>query len=126
MDEVLRLAMELPDEDRLQLAEALWASVEQAWRPPFDAEWIAEAKRRAGRIDAGEGQSSTWAEVRDRARSHFEPEVTDNVVAEQPHPPLSEAKRQELDRRIADEKAKPGDGVPWEEVEAATLAKFGR
>ena len=68
MDEVLRLAMKLPDEDRLQLAEALWASVGPAGRPPFDAEWIAEAKRRAARIDASESQSSSWAEVRDRAR----------------------------------------------------------
>jgi putative addiction module component (TIGR02574 family) len=68
MDELLKLAMELPDGDRLQLAEALWASVGPAGQPPFDAEWIAEAKRRAARISAGEGRSSTWAEVRDRAR----------------------------------------------------------
>ena len=68
MDEVLQRAMNLCDEDRLQLAEALWASVGPAGQPPLDAEWIAEAKRRAARIDAGEGQSSTWAEVSDRAR----------------------------------------------------------
>jgi putative addiction module component (TIGR02574 family) len=68
MDEVLQLAMQLPDEDRLQLAEALWASVGSAGQPPFAAEWVAEAKRRSARIAAGEGRSSTWAEVRDRAR----------------------------------------------------------
>ena len=67
MDEVLQLAMKLPNEDRLQLAEALWESVGPAGQP-FDAEWIAEAKRRAVRIDAGESGSSTWAEVRERAR----------------------------------------------------------
>ena len=126
MDEVLQRAMNLCDDDRLQLAEALWASVGPAGQPPFDAEWIAEAKRRAARIDAGERRSSEWVEVRARARSHVEPEVIDSVVAEQPRPPPSEAKRQELDRRIADEKANPGDGVPWEEVEAATLARFAR
>ena len=32
MDEVLRLAMKLSDENRLQLAEALWASVGMAGR----------------------------------------------------------------------------------------------
>ena len=68
MDEVFQLAMKLPNEDRLRLAEALLSSVEPAGQPPFDEEWIAEAKRRATRIDAGEGRSSTWAEVRERAR----------------------------------------------------------
>ena len=48
MDEVLQLAMKLPDEDRLRLAEALWASVAPPGEPPFDAEWIAEAKRQGG------------------------------------------------------------------------------
>ncbi len=38
------------------------------YEPPFDAEWLAEVKRRAARIDSGEGKLSSWAEVRDRAR----------------------------------------------------------
>ncbi len=53
-------------------------------------------------------------------------EILDSVAAEQPREPLSEAKRRELDRRLADEAANPEDGVPWEEVEAAALARFGR
>jgi putative addiction module component (TIGR02574 family) len=53
-------------------------------------------------------------------------EILDSVAAEQPRAPLSEAKRRELDRRIADETANPGDGVSWEEVEAAALARFAR
>ncbi len=53
-------------------------------------------------------------------------EILDSVAAEQPRAPLSEAKRRELDRRIADEAANPGDGEPWEEVEAAALARFAR
>lgn len=52
--------------------------------------------------------------------------ILDSVAAEQPLPPLSEAKRRELDRRVADADANPGDGVPWAEVEAAALARFGR
>ncbi len=51
-------------------------------------------------------------------------EILDSVAAEQARPPLSEEKRRELDRRIADEAANPEDGVPWEEVEAAALARF--
>lgn len=53
-------------------------------------------------------------------------EILDSVAAEQPCPPLSEAKRRELDRRLADHAANPTDAVPWEEVEAAALARFGK
>jgi putative addiction module component (TIGR02574 family) len=68
VEELLEQALELPDEDRLQLAEALLSSVGPAGAPPFDPEWLTEAKRRAARIDAGEGKLSRWAEVRERAR----------------------------------------------------------
>ena len=53
-------------------------------------------------------------------------EILDSVAAEQPRAPLSEAKRRELDRRLADHAANPTDGVPWEEVEAAALTRFAR
>jgi putative addiction module component (TIGR02574 family) len=72
VDELLEQALELPGEDRLQLAEALLSSVAPSGAPPFDAEWITEAKRRAARIDSGEGKLSSWAEVRERARRTLE------------------------------------------------------
>ena len=53
-------------------------------------------------------------------------EILDSVAAEQPRPPLSEAKRRELDRRIADQQANPGDEVAWDDVYAATLARLAR
>jgi putative addiction module component (TIGR02574 family) len=51
-------------------------------------------------------------------------EILDSVVAERPPAPLSEAKRQELQRRLAEHAANPGDVVPWEHVEAEALARF--
>jgi putative addiction module component (TIGR02574 family) len=51
-------------------------------------------------------------------------EILDSVVAEQPSAPLSEAKRQELARRLADHEANPGDVIPWERIEAEALARF--
>jgi putative addiction module component (TIGR02574 family) len=51
-------------------------------------------------------------------------EILDTVAAEQPLGLLSDAKRQELDRRLADHMANPAEGTPWEEVEAAALARF--
>jgi putative addiction module component (TIGR02574 family) len=53
-------------------------------------------------------------------------EILDSVAADQPRSPLSEGKRKELDRRLADADANPTDGIPWEQVEAAALARFTR
>ena len=39
---------------------------------------------------------------------------------------LSEAMQQEVDRRHAAHRANPAAAVPWEEVEAAALARVSR
>jgi putative addiction module component (TIGR02574 family) len=51
-------------------------------------------------------------------------EILDSVVAEQPPAALSEVKRQELERRLADHKANPAAIVPWEQIETEALARF--
>jgi putative addiction module component (TIGR02574 family) len=52
--------------------------------------------------------------------------IWDSIVAE-PHPPLlTEAQRLELERRLADHAANPGDVVPWGQIEAEALARFKR
>jgi putative addiction module component (TIGR02574 family) len=53
-------------------------------------------------------------------------EILDSVVAERPTPTLSDAKRKELQRRIAEHAANPDDVVPWEQVEAEAQARFGK
>lgn len=53
-------------------------------------------------------------------------DILDSVAADQPPPPLSDAKRQELARRLADADANPDDCVPWEQVMAAALARCAR
>jgi putative addiction module component (TIGR02574 family) len=50
--------------------------------------------------------------------------IWDSIAAE-PHPPLlTEAQRQELQRRLEDHEANPDDVVPWEQVKAEALARF--
>ena len=50
--------------------------------------------------------------------------IWDSIAAE-PHPPLlTEAQRQELQRRLDDHQANPGDVVPWEQIKAEVLARF--
>lgn len=51
-------------------------------------------------------------------------EILDSVVAERPPGPLSAAKRQELQRRLADHAANPTEVVPWEQIEAEARARF--
>ena len=52
--------------------------------------------------------------------------IWDSIAAMPERPPLSEALRQELDRRLADHLANPQDVVPWEQVEAEALARMKR
>ena len=53
-------------------------------------------------------------------------EILDSVAAEQPAAALSPAKQQELQRRLADHAANPKDVIPWEQVEAEAIARFGK
>lgn len=38
-------------------------------------------------------------------------------------PPITDALREELDRRVADHRANPGDVLSWEEAKAARLSR---
>ncbi|MGP0068908.1 MAG: addiction module protein [Isosphaeraceae bacterium] len=51
-------------------------------------------------------------------------EIWDSLEDEVSILPLSEAQKQELDRRLASLDANPDAVVPWEEVEARALARF--
>ena len=52
--------------------------------------------------------------------------IWDSIAAE-PHPPLlTEAQRQELEHRLADHAANPGEVVPWEQIKAEALTRFQR
>jgi putative addiction module component (TIGR02574 family) len=50
-------------------------------------------------------------------------EIWDSIAPALEQLPLTEAQRQELDRRLAALEANPGNVVPWEEVEARALLR---
>jgi putative addiction module component (TIGR02574 family) len=52
--------------------------------------------------------------------------IWDSIAAELHPPLLTEAQRQEIERRLAAHEANPGDVVPWEQVKAEALARFQR
>ena len=51
-------------------------------------------------------------------------EIRDSIAAERTLPSLSEAKRDELRRRAAEDDASPEDAIPWEEVKARIQARL--
>lgn len=53
-------------------------------------------------------------------------DLWDSVAANpQDLPPLTEEERAEIDRRLAEHERDPDSAVPWEEVRARLIAKFG-
>jgi putative addiction module component (TIGR02574 family) len=52
--------------------------------------------------------------------------IWDSIATDPRRPPISDALRAELDRRLAEHRANPEDVVSWEEVRAAALARIKR
>ncbi len=52
--------------------------------------------------------------------------IWEGIQPEEPIPELTEAQKQELDRRLAELEAHPDDVVPWEEVKAQAQARLRR
>jgi putative addiction module component (TIGR02574 family) len=53
-------------------------------------------------------------------------EIWNSIAAEVEQTPLTEAQRQEVDRRLAAHRANPQAAIPWEQVEAEALARLRR
>jgi len=69
-EQVLQVALALPEAARLELIEALLASQEQSSAPPFDSAWLSEIRRRSD--EAGTVQPDPWHVVRQRVRERLE------------------------------------------------------
>lgn len=51
-------------------------------------------------------------------------EILESIAAEAQDAPLTDAQRQEIDRRLAAHQANPEAAIPWEQVEAEALARI--
>ncbi len=67
-EQVLQVALALPEAARLELVEALLAAQEQTSALPFDSAWLSEIRRRSDEVEAGTVQPSPWPVVRERGR----------------------------------------------------------
>jgi putative addiction module component (TIGR02574 family) len=68
--EILSAAMNLPPQQRDELAVTLWDSLpdDGSYVPELSDAWKQEIARRSAEIDAGTAKYVTWEEVKQRAR----------------------------------------------------------
>ena len=67
-EQLFDAALALPDEDRLELVEALLASLQSEDRPPFDESWREVIRRRSAELQSGQVVPIPWDEVKRRGR----------------------------------------------------------
>jgi putative addiction module component (TIGR02574 family) len=65
-EQVLHDALKLPDGDRLQIAEALFSSLQPNQQPPFDESWREVIRRRSDELESGMVTPVPWQEVKRR------------------------------------------------------------
>jgi putative addiction module component (TIGR02574 family) len=70
-EEVLQAAMSLPHEERAEVANCLWESVEGFATPEIAAAWKAEIAERIRAADAGEMESIAAEEVHARLKAKY-------------------------------------------------------
>ncbi|HTU17637.1 MAG TPA: addiction module protein [Gemmataceae bacterium] len=68
MENLLNTALTLPEQDRVELVEALIASLQPTDRPPFDESWREVIQRRSAELRSGQVAAVPWAEVKRQAR----------------------------------------------------------
>jgi putative addiction module component (TIGR02574 family) len=73
VEQLLEAALALPEEDRVELVEALIAAFDQGQERPFDTSWLPEIQRRSAEYDAGAVRPIPWSEVKGRARQQDTP-----------------------------------------------------
>ena len=69
---LFQAALALPEEERLELVEALLSAQGSSDELPFDPAWLVEIQRRSAEIDSGTVQLAPWTLVRDRVRQRLE------------------------------------------------------
>ena len=69
---ILQLALALPEDERLDIAASLLAACEPPIPEPTGREWAAEIDRRSIEIDSGAVECLTWEQVKQAARSRDE------------------------------------------------------
>jgi putative addiction module component (TIGR02574 family) len=67
-EHLLNAALGLPEDERLELVDALIISFQTSNGPPFDDTWREIIARRSAELDSGAVKAASWDEVKRRAR----------------------------------------------------------
>jgi putative addiction module component (TIGR02574 family) len=68
VESVITAALSLPNGDRVQVVEAVLASLQPDDRPPFHDSWRDVIARRSAELESGHVSAVPWSEVRRRSR----------------------------------------------------------
>jgi putative addiction module component (TIGR02574 family) len=68
LEQLLTASLELPEEDRVELIEALIVSIQPTHQSPFDDSWREVIDRRSAELAAGSVETVSWEVVKRRAR----------------------------------------------------------
>ena len=71
VEQLLNAALTLPEDDRLQLVEALIVSLEPEDQPPFDESWREVVQRRSSELRSGQVSAIPWADVKQQGREQL-------------------------------------------------------
>jgi putative addiction module component (TIGR02574 family) len=66
--DIVKAAIQLPENERVLVVEELLASLEQGTDKDVDAAWAAEIERRSREIKEGTVRLLSWRQVKSRAR----------------------------------------------------------
>ncbi len=71
IEELLQRALELPEEDRERIADALWRSIDGDTLEEVEEAWKVELERRVAEIDEGKVRLVSGGEVMAGLRARF-------------------------------------------------------
>ncbi len=72
-EEILQQALQLPEEERERIADALLSSLHGSEETTFDEEWGSEIQRRIAEIDEGKVEMRPWDETLERLQKRLTP-----------------------------------------------------
>jgi putative addiction module component (TIGR02574 family) len=67
-EQLLSAALALPEDDRLEIVEALIVSLQPGDKPPFDESWREVIRRRSAELRSGKVTAIPWEEVKRQAQ----------------------------------------------------------
>ncbi len=70
-EDILQKALELPEEDRERIADALLLSVHGPEETTFEEEWGPEIQRRIAEIDEGKVEMRPWDETMAELKARY-------------------------------------------------------